>query len=344
MRSYSCPPDDEAATQVEAETYGDIPLVSVIITTRNRPFRLVEAVRSVLTNTVRDIEMLVVDQSDSPAARTLLEARFGDDSRIRYIADDGRGVSHGRNVGLAHARADLIAITDDDCLVTPTWIARLLAACARHPEVALIFGTVDAPPHNYRKLVVPVELLTERRIERDLVRHAARLEGIGAHMALRRTLVEGIGGFDPRFGAGGERWSGEDYELHYRALRAGYVVLIEPEITVTHVGMRPIADAWALWRRDALGNGALTARLARDGIRGAAWRFWWWNVGRVLANAFFHIISFQYPTGVRLAGWMIGHSLRGFAREWREPGKPATPRDGIARADDGPLALEQAAV
>lgn len=344
MRPYSRPPDDEAATHAAAEAFAGVPLVSVIITTRNRPFQLVEAVRSVLANTVRDIEVLVVDQSDGAAARMLLEARLGDDSRLRYIADDGRGIAHGRNVGLAHARAGLIAITDDDCLVTPVWIAEVLAASARHPEVALIFGTVDAPPHDYRKLVVPVELLEERRVERGLVGHAGRLEGIGAHMALRRALVEGIGGFDPRFGVGGERWSGEDYELHYRALRAGYTVLIEPEITVTHVGMRPIAEAWALWRRDALGNGALTARLVRDGQRDAAWRFWWWNVGRVLANAFFHIISFQYPTGVRLAGWMIGHSLRGFAREWREPGKPVTQREGIARAGDGPPALEQAAV
>jgi hypothetical protein len=41
---------------------------------------------------------------------------------------------------------------------------------------------------------------------------------------------------------------------------------------------------------------------------------------------------------------MIGHSLRGFAREWRKPGKPVTPREGLARMDDGPLSLEQAAV
>lgn len=338
------PFNGEAARHAEEETRADAPLVSVIITTRNRPLQLVAAVRSVLANTVRAIEVLVVDQSDGPQTRTLLETRFADDSRVCYIADSGRGISHGRNVGLAHAQADLIAITDDDCLVTPTWIAKLLAASARYPEVTLIFGTVGAPPHNYRKLVVPVELLAKRRVERGLGGHAARLEGIGAHMAMRRELVERIGGFDPRFGVGGERWSGEDYELHYRALRAGCVVLVEPEIAVTHLGMRPIADAWALWRRDALGNGALTARLVRDGMRGAAWRFWWWNVGRVLANAFFRTISFQYPTGVHLAAWMIGHSVRGFLKEWREPGEPVTPCAGIPCTQGEPLPLERAVI
>ncbi|HLZ21751.1 MAG TPA: glycosyltransferase [Ktedonobacterales bacterium] len=340
MGPYSHPHDGEDTTHATAELVSaDTPIVSVLITTRDRPLQLVEAVRSVLANTVRTIEVLVVDQSDTSQSKALLQTRFSGDSRIRYIADDGRGISHGRNVGLAQARADLIAITDDDCLVTPTWIARLLAACAQFPEAMLIFGTVGAPPHNYRKQVVPVEMLTERRIEYGLVGHAARLEGIGAHMALRRELIERIGAFDPRFGSGGERWSGEDYELHYRALCAGCGVLVEPEIVVTHLGFRPIADAWDLWRRDALGNGALTARLVRDGRHGAAWRFWWWNVGRVLANAFFHTIFFQYPTGTRLAYWMIGHSLRGFVKEWREPGAQVTPCAGSA-----PSGLDCAAV
>jgi GT2 family glycosyltransferase len=211
MGSYLRPLDGEVATHAAEETSADTPLVSIIITTRDRPRQLVEAVRSVLANTERAIEVLVVDQSDGPESRALLEAHCGDDSRVRYIVDARRGISHGRNVGMSRARGGLIAITDDDCLVGQTWIASLLAAFASYPDVAMVFGKVDALPHDYRRLVVPVEILEERRVERGLSGRAARLEGIGAHMALRRELIERIGGFDPRFGVGGERWSGEDY-------------------------------------------------------------------------------------------------------------------------------------
>lgn len=330
MRSSRYPSDERPAPARTGCSLTGTPLMSVIIATRNRPLQLRRTLCRVLANSIRAIEVLVVDQSDGDATWREVTAAYGDDARVRYIRDTSRGVARGRNIGLEHAAAALIAFTDDDCLVPPDWIASLLHAFASLPEVALLFGTVGAPMHDYRRLVVPVELLDERRIEHGLVGRAARLEGIGAHMALRRALIEDIGGFDPRFGAGGPRWSGEDYELHYRALCAGHTVLIEPGITVSHVGMRPINDAWALWRRDARGNGALTARLLRAGHWGPAWRFWWWNVGRVLANAFFRALFFQYPTGMRLACWMTGHSLYGVLKEWREPGGPVTPRDPLA--------------
>ena len=336
MRSSPYPPDDRPARPPTDCAPTGTPLMSIVITTRNRPLQLRRALRHVLANSVRAIEVLVVDQSDGDATWREVTEAYGDDARVRYICDAGRGVARGRNLGLEHAAAALIAITDDDCLVPPDWIASLLHAFACHPEVAMLFGTVSAPPHDYRRLVVPVERLDERRIEHGLVGRAARLEGIGAHMALRRALIEDIGGFDPRFGVGGARWSGEDYELHYRALYAGHAVLIEPDITVTHLGMRPIKDAWTLWRRDARGNGAITARLLRTGHWGPALRFWWWNVGSVLANAFFHILFFHYPTGVRLAFWMIGHSLYGLLKEWRDPGEPVTPCARSARGQRAP--------
>lgn len=326
------PPDEHLSQLPSGHRLTGVPLMSVVITTRNRPHQLGNALRHVLANGVHAIEVLVVDQSDDDATWHEVTSRYENDARVRYILDASRGVAHGRNVGLEHASASLIAITDDDCRVPPDWIASLLHAFACHPDVVLLFGVVNAPPHDYRRMVVPVELLKERRIERGLLGRAARLEGIGAHMALRRSLIEEIGGFDPRFGMGGARWCSEDYELHYRALCAGHAVLIEPGITVMHLGMRPVEQAWALWQRDARGNGALTARLLRDGHPEAAWRFWWWNVGRVLASAFFRTLFFQYPTGMRLAFWMIGHSLYGLLKEWHEPGEPVSHAPAPAHA------------
>jgi glycosyltransferase involved in cell wall biosynthesis len=306
-------------TPVDGAGAGDELCASAIITTRNRVPEVVWAVRSVLVGTVADIEVVVVDQSDGEETRRALTAAFGGDRRVRYLRDDGVGIAHGRNTALTHARGAIIAITDDDCRVPHDWLARILAAFEHHPDVDLLYGNVDAPEHDYQHFVVPVCLLPESRVERGLGGSGARLQGIGANMALRRRLLRCLGGFDPAFGSGSKRWSGEDFELHYRALRANHAVLLEPEIFVWHLGIRPIGHAWALWERDALGCGALTARILADGDRATAWRFAMWNIGRILRRACFRLMFFQFPTGLRLALWMIRHSLRGFAEERRHP-------------------------
>lgn len=302
-------------------TDGERPCISVVITTRGRPAALVEAVRSVLAGTPRDVEVVVVDQGEDDEAGSALARAFPNEARLRHSRDDGRGSSRGRNAGLRLARAEIVAITDDDCVVPLDWAKRIVDAFERMPDVDLIYGQVDAPPHDYSKFVVPVALWQRRRVERGLDWRSARLQGISANMAARRRLFEAIGGFDEWFGVGAPRWCSEDFELHYRTLVSGHCVLIEPEITVLHNGRRSMDDAWTLWRRDALGNGALTAHILRRGHPLAAVRFWWWNVGRVGLNAFFRIVLVHRPTGLRLAAWMIRHSLMGFLAEWRAPGQ-----------------------
>ena len=232
----------------------------------------------------------------------------------------GRGAAQARNVGLRAASADIIAITDDDCVASSTWLADILAAFERHSDVDLLFGTVDAPPHDYQHEVIPVLLLSrrQRRVERGLGGRSARLQGISANMAMRRVLLAALGGFDPRFGVGGERWSGEDFELHYRALRQGKRVLIEPAVTVLHLGKRMMKDAWELWRRDALGCGAVAAHIARAGNPSVALHVWWWHIGRVWINAIMHTIMLRYPTGFHLAWWMQHFFREGFRIEWHD--------------------------
>lgn len=296
-----------------------MPRVSVIIATRNRPRDIVSAVGSVARGTERQFEIVVVDQSDDNATRDALDDVFHDDARIRYIRDAARGAARARNLGLQAARADVIAITDDDCIVPDTWLADILAAFERYQDVELLFGKVDAPPHDYQREVIPVLLLSrwQRRVERGLYGRGGRLQGISANMALRRSLCLMLDGFDPRFGVGGERWSGEDLELHYRALRQGKHVLIEPAITVVHLGKRAMRDAWDLWRRDGLGCGAVAGHIARAGNPFVAVHMWWWYIGRMWWNAVIHTITLRFPTGLRLAWWMSRYFSEGFRVEWR---------------------------
>lgn len=94
--------------------------VSVVIPTRNRSQRLAVAVRSALAQTVRDLEVVVVDDAsddDTPAVLATLE---GEDPRVRGIrAVERGGASRARNMGAEHASGDLLAFLDDDCVWAP---------------------------------------------------------------------------------------------------------------------------------------------------------------------------------------------------------------------------------
>src|SRR3954451_20720738 len=115
------------------------PLVSVVLATRNRPEAVPDALRFLLANVGVHFEVVVVDQSDDEVTRTALSTGAGD-PRVRYLRSAGRGLASARNEGIAAARAELVAMTDDDCEVPPDWLASMVAALQSHPRVGVVFG------------------------------------------------------------------------------------------------------------------------------------------------------------------------------------------------------------
>ena len=310
----------------EMISHGNMPSVSVVIATRNRGAQILPTLRSILDGAVRDIEVLVIDQSDNDLTAQALRNLEGS-ARVRYVRDTCKGLSRARNLGLSLVHAPLVAITDDDCIPPRNWLALLLGYFEGDVPADIVFSAVEAPTLNYRKAIVPVFHPTHERVEHGLSGCAGRLEGIGANLAFRRDVVRRLGGFNPWFGAGGPRWSGEDRELHYRALRDGACVYVVREPAVLHVGIRASAEKWALWKRDALGAGAISAYIIRQGSPLTALRFWWWHIGRIVQAALLRTLFLRFPVGIKLAGWMVWHSLRGCAIEWRHPGPLYPPSD-----------------
>lgn len=105
--------------------------VSVIIPTYNRAGFLKEAVDSVLSQEVSDVELIVVDDGSTDGTPDLL-ARYGD--RLRVIRQENAGVSAARNAGLRRAAGDLIALLDSDDLWLPGKLAAQTAFFQANPE------------------------------------------------------------------------------------------------------------------------------------------------------------------------------------------------------------------
>jgi glycosyltransferase involved in cell wall biosynthesis len=119
------------------------PTVSVVMAVYNAQDFLAEAIDSVLGQTLRDFELLVVDDASTDASPAIIERYARADRRIRAIrlARNG-GTAHARNAGLEHARAPFVAICDDDDRQLPQRLALQVAWLEAHPRCMMVGGHV----------------------------------------------------------------------------------------------------------------------------------------------------------------------------------------------------------
>ena len=114
----------------------DGPLVSVVLPTRDRASSVGRAVESVLAQTYRPLELLVVDDGSRDDTRSVLHAY---DPEITVLAQGRRGVYEARNLALRHAAGELVAFIDSDDAWLPHRLASQVPLLDR-PEVGLVFG------------------------------------------------------------------------------------------------------------------------------------------------------------------------------------------------------------
>jgi glycosyltransferase involved in cell wall biosynthesis len=116
--------------------------ITVVISTCNRADSLALALRSLSQQHVPaglEFEVIVVDNNSSDDTRLVVE-RFsgGGSAHFRYIFEPRPGVSLGRNAGIAAARGDIIAFTDDDNDVAQDWVASLKRVLDDRPDIAAV--------------------------------------------------------------------------------------------------------------------------------------------------------------------------------------------------------------
>ncbi len=204
---------------------------TVATCTRERPDDLRRCLAAVLQMPDDGQEILVVDNNPKTDATRQVVASF---PRVRYVREDQPGLDAARNRALKEARGEIIAFVDDDAAPDANWLRALLRNFA-DPLVLCVTG-----------LTMPVELQTEAQewferysaFSRGFYRRMfdwsninpmeAGRAGAGANMALRRSVLELIGPFDPALDAGTPTQSGGDTEMYARLLSAGYRIVYDP--------------------------------------------------------------------------------------------------------------------
>lgn len=198
------------------------PVFTVAISTFDRPALLTQAIDSVLAQTYRDFEIVVVDNGSAPSTRAALEPYL---PRIRYARQENAGRAGGRNSAIALARGRYVAFLDDDDLWLPDKLERQSAAFERAPQAALVHGHVEVVDAQGRVLTDLTAL--HRRLWSDAHRGGATYADYAldcrcftSAAAVPRALLERVGGYDPSVRL-------EDVDLYLRLALEGAIVFLE---------------------------------------------------------------------------------------------------------------------
>src|SRR3989338_7702436 len=154
-------------TRASDSTPAGTPAVSVVIATYNRARFLPETIESVLKQSLRDFELIIVDDGSTDGTSQLLKS-YGD--RLRLFYQENRGPSAARNLGVRHSRGRWIAIQDSDDICLPDQLEVLLDYAEKNPHLGMVFanGAYLRGPEHKRDTIIPRE--KSSRLARDGVR------------------------------------------------------------------------------------------------------------------------------------------------------------------------------
>ena len=229
--------------------------VSVIVCTYNRAGLLKSAIDSILSNSYPDFELVIVDQSDKDETKKLVQKYISEKPHIRYLWSQ-RGKSRALNLGVREAKGEIIAFTDDDCVVSEDWLEKIAATFDRvTTDSIVVFGSVKIAKHDVRRGFIPANKIRYAEFKGPLSFKKVGLGGaVGMNMVVRKNFFEKVGYFDEILGPGGELKACEEYDITYRALKKGFKIIHIPTIEVEHHGFRTWKEGKLLFEHYIIGT------------------------------------------------------------------------------------------
>lgn len=224
--------------------------ITVVIATKGRAHLVAASLQRMKAVDYPEFEVILVDGTMDGTTKGVFHEAVGEDRRFRYVHEPAPGLSRARNVGLAEARFDHVAFTDDDCRADPLWLRGLARGFGRGSEIGCVTGMVPSAQLDtfaqqyfdgrvwWSASLAPAVHRPQRQ-SGDSPLHPFRMGiyGTGANFAVQKDLVGRLGGFSELLGAGSPcRGGGEDGDMFVRTLRAGHAIAYEPSAMVWHQG------------------------------------------------------------------------------------------------------------
>ena len=240
------------------------PFISVIVPTYERAGQLSVCLSALLAQDypLDRFELLVVDDGSSTSPESMVAA-FRDRLNVRCLTQPHAGPAGARNHGAAHAKGEVLAFTDDDCMPAPGWLRSLATGFSACSDCVLGGLTVNALTSNmYSTASQLIVDYLYAQWNYDLGRATFFTSN---NFALSTRCFHAVGGFDTSW----TRAAGEDRDLCDRLVSDGYRLTYVPEALVYHAHPLKFVTFWR--QQFNYGRGAyrlhlLRARRVAEGI------------------------------------------------------------------------------
>jgi glycosyltransferase involved in cell wall biosynthesis len=200
---------------------------SVIIPVYNRPQEIEELLESLSKQSVKNFEVIIVEDGSTLPCREVVE-RFAGELPITYHAKPNTGRSDSRNMGMQLAKGDYFIFFDSDCIIPPDYFARLTGYL--DTDYSDCFGGPDAAHQSFSGLQKAISYAMTSFFTTGGIRGGKQaMEAFKPrtfNMGFSRTVYEKAGGFNNMLG--------EDIDLSIRIAQAGFRVSLYREAFVYH--------------------------------------------------------------------------------------------------------------
>lgn len=205
------------------------PLVSVVMPVWNRERFLAAAIDSVLSQTYRNFELIIVDDGSEDSSVDIIRSYQSRDDRIRFISmPSNQGHSVAKNLGIEAATGEYIAFMDSDDISLPDRLRRQVSFLQDNPEIDAVGPYAQETSEDLSPVPEKARFMSRLACDHTLILFdhytVARAMIVGALM-IRAGLLRTMGGFDPAI-----RYSAEGDFFHRLFQIAGVRVANIPEI------------------------------------------------------------------------------------------------------------------
>jgi glycosyltransferase involved in cell wall biosynthesis len=235
-----------------------MPKVSVVMPAYNGERFLREAIDSVLKQTFRDFEFIIVDDCSTDGTWEIIAAYAAQDSRIvpfRNIQNTGAGGA--RNAGLKLANGEYVAAMDADDVLLTNRLELQVKFLDTHPEVGLVAGSVrriDANGNFLSLWSVPTEhdvLLAQLLFNNPFAQPT---------VMMRRVIMEQIGGYSDYF----SRTGNDDYDMWWRMSRVTKLAAVPQVVSLIRITTEPSRLSFAQAPKQLLYSQEISLQIARE--------------------------------------------------------------------------------
>ena len=208
------------------------PAISLVIVSQKRPMELERAIASLSFQSIVNFEIIVV--ADFPPMMKNIIVQD-----VRYFEFQEANISRARNIGIAEARAQIVAFCDDDAIPDPHWLERLCAPFYTDNKLGASTGFCRGRngisyqwkgigfSSTAKDFNLDIPIGAEPKIYEP--RKDSYIKTIGTNCAFRKSALHDVGGFDESF-----HYFLEDADINLRLQQKGWKTAVVPQAEIIH--------------------------------------------------------------------------------------------------------------